>query len=64
MGLHQNQEWVLGSVNLDSVICSWFQEAKISSKESWGTYSRQAALFPHVNNSNHLPASQLLEFCG
>lgn len=63
MGLHENQEWELGSVNLYFVICAWLREAKISSKESCGAYSRQAALFPHINNSNHLPASQLQELC-
>lgn len=36
LGLHWNQEQELGSVNLDLVICPWFREAKISSKDSWG----------------------------
>lgn len=59
LGLHENQEWVLGSVNLDFVICSWFWEAKNSSKESWGAHSRQAALFPHCKQqvTTFLPPS-------
>lgn len=63
MELHQDQEWVLESVNLDFAICSWFGEAKISSKEKPGCLLKAGGTFPSCKQhqpSFCLPAAGVL----